>query len=217
MIKVAVMEVVHQIFPNVKIAYKDHSLLMRVLSTLLFFNPLFMRSYITVLGNTVYFPSDHYPNSHPVSSFIVLLHELVHVYDQDRLSKPLFSILYLFPQILFLPTLLLFLISWKIALPLILLTLLPWPAYFRMIFEKRAYLASLYVIHCLNNKYHYNINLHQKKQFFIEQFKDSYYYYVWPFKSLDNDFNQAIKKILQGSRPYEDHIFDILDRLILLF
>lgn len=200
-------------FPNLQIKYKNESLFMKILGKLMFFNKNFMTEYVTTIGSTVYFPSKSFVAIRPVSSLMILMHELVHVCDSKQFTTPVFSILYLFPQILALLALPLFFINWKIAL-LFLLFLLPIPAYFRAYFEKRGYLISLYVSNKLSKKLSFNINLDNEKEETIKSFKNSDYYFMWPFKSVDSQFNEATVKINNNQRPFEDPVFDILDRLI---
>lgn len=200
-------------FPDLQVKYKDQSSFMKLLGTLLFFNKSFMTDYTTTIGSTVYFPTESFVNSRPISASIVLLHELVHIHDAKKLSKPLFGFLYLTPQILALLCLLLFLVSWKLALPLMILFMLPIPSYFRMLFEKRAYLVSLYVIQKLSQKYTFNSTLSSEEAFMVEQFKGPGYYFSWPFSSIQKDFDNAVSKIQAGQRPYDDDIFDIIDEL----
>lgn len=200
-------------FPNLQIKYKDESLFMKILGKIMFFNKSFMTDYVTTVGNTVYFPSKSFLAIRPVSSLMILMHELVHVYDSKKFTSPLFSFLYLFPQILALLALPLFFINWQIAL-LFLLFLLPIPAYFRTYFEKRGYLISLYVENKLSKKLKFSINLDNAKNDSIKHFKNSDYYFMWPFKSVDTQFNEAAIKINNDQRPFEDPIFDILDKLI---
>jgi hypothetical protein len=201
-------------FPDLQIKYKDQSWFMKLIGKLIyFFNKSFMTSYTTTIGSTVYFPTESFVKVRPVSAAVVLLHELIHVYDAQRLSKPIFYFLYLFPQILALFCLPLFLVSWKIALPLVLLFAAPLPAYFRMQFEKRAYLTSLYAINKLATQLSFKPLLATQEQVFINRFKDSSYYFMWPFNNLQKDFDEAVVKIRAGQRPYEDPVFDILDEL----
>lgn len=200
-------------FPNLQIKYKNESLFMKILGKLMFFNKSFMTDYVTTIGNTVYFPSKLFVTIRPVSSSMILMHELAHVYDSKKFTSPLFSFLYLFPQILVLLALPLFFINWQIAL-LFLLFLLPIPAYFRTYFEKRGYLISLYVENKLSKKLKFSINLDNAKNDSIKHFKNSDYYFMWPFKSIDTQFNEAAIKINNDQRPFEDPIFDILDKLI---
>lgn len=201
-------------FPDLQIKYKDQSWFMRLLGVLLFFNKSFMTNYTTTIGSTVYFPSESFVKVRPVSAAIVLLHELVHIKDAHKFSKPVFGFLYLMPQILAILCLPLFLLSWKIALPLVLLFAAPTPAFFRMHFEKRAYLTSLYAINALGSRLNFKPLLASQEQSFIGQFKDSSYYFMWPFGNLQKDFDDAVNKIKDGQRPYEDPVFDILDDLI---
>jgi hypothetical protein len=201
-------------FPDLDIKYKDQSWLMKFLGKLLFFNKSFMTSYTTTIGSDVYFPSASFVKVRPVSAAIVLLHELIHVHDAHKYSKLVFYFLYLFPQILSILCLPLFLLSWKIALPLVILFALPIPAYFRMQFEKRAYLTSLYAIYGLANRLSFKPLLASQEQAFVKQFKDASYYFMWPFSGLQQEFDDAVNKIKAGQRPYEDPVFDILDDLI---
>lgn len=218
MIKQVVLDKVAQYFPKAKIGFKDQSTFMKIIGALLFFNPGFMTQFITTIGDTIYYPSATYVNSHPVSSFVVLLHELVHVYDEKKYSKILFMLSYLLPQLLvllFLP--LLFLVGWKFAL-ISLVFLAPFPAYFRMHFEKRAYIASLYVMQKLNMSHpDYKIDIDDRSNFFTQQFKNASYYFMWPFSNINSDFTKAVDAIKSGNRPYEDKLFDILDEIVSVF
>jgi len=196
-------------FPKLIIKYKDESLLMKILGKIMFFNKAFMTDFTTTLGNTVYFPTKGYTDSHPVSASAVLMHELVHISDYNKYGAILFTLGYASPQIfslLVLPAL--FLLSWKLAL-LPLLFLLPIPSFFRAYFEKRAYMVSLYIIKRLDDK----VDLSKSAQFYISCFKNSAYYFMWPF-SLNSEFDAAVSKIEAGSHPYQDDIFNVLDQII---
>lgn len=201
-------------FPKLDIRFKDKSLFMKILGYLLFFNSKFMTDYTTTIGSSVYFPKESYIKLRPLSSTIILLHELVHIFDSDRFSKILYGFLYLFPQSLLIFTLPLFIFNWKVALVSSIICLLPLPAYFRMYFEKRAYFVSLYVINALSKKFNFNATLDKHVEFFISNFKDSSYYYMWWFSSIDKQFAIAKEKIIAGKRPFESKIFNILDDLI---
>lgn len=202
-----------QYFPSLKIRYKDQSWFMKLIGFLLFFNKSFMTSYTTTIGSTVYFPNEAFTKTRPVSAAVVLLHELVHVWDAQKLSRPVFFFLYLFPQILAPLSLLLLLVSWKIAIPLFILFALPIPSYFRMHFEKRAYLTSLYSLNALATRMNFHPLLATQEQGFLGHFKDSSYYYMWPFNNIKKDFDKGVELIKAGKRPFEDPVFDILDDL----
>lgn len=205
---------INSYFPSFTIEYKNQSIFMKFLGILLFFSKSFMVDYTTTIGDTVYFPDQTFVNTKPVTSVIVLLHELVHMHDERKLGKIIYSFLYLFPQILFLPSLLLFFLSWKLALPILLVLLTPLPAYFRMMYEKRAYMAALYSMNALNNKHKYNIDLHGQANYFATQFHGPFYYYMWPFNDIGKEFDDAVAKISSGARPYDDKVFDMLDDVL---
>ncbi len=202
-------------FPSLQIKFKDQSGFMKFLSVLLFFNKGFMTDYTTTIGSTVYFPNESFTQSHTTSASIILMHELVHIHDEQKWSRFLFSFLYLTPQILLLLCLPLLLVNWYIALPLLLLFASPLPSWFRMYFEKRAYLTSLYVLNALSKKQGFPALLSTQEDIWLKQFKSSSYYFMWPFNNLKNEFDVAVTKIQAGQRPYEDLIFDTLDKLIL--
>jgi uncharacterized membrane protein len=202
-------------FPSLRIRYKNESWLMKIIGAILFFNKGFMTDYITTIGSTVYFPSREFVANHAASADIILLHELIHIHDAQRLTRLLFSILYLFPQILALMFFPLLLISWKLALPF-LLFLLPVPAYFRMQFEKRAYLTSLYALKRLSKRLVFLPLLKSQEILFIDQFVGAGYYWMWPFRDgLQKEFDAAIDRVNSDQRPFDDKIFDVLDQLML--
>lgn len=197
-------------FPKLKIKFKDQSPFMTFLRIILFFNIKFMR-FTTTIGHTIYFPDKEYIKKD--SACITLMHELVHLYDMDRVGFFLFAFLYLFPQILavlFLPILF---FSWKIAL-IGLLLLLPWPAYFRMNYERRAYFVSLYTMKKIEEIDGVNYLLDVNKDVFIKQFTGANYYFMWFFPNLKKDFIEAVRIIEDGNRPYQDKIFDIVDDIL---
>jgi hypothetical protein len=201
-------------FPDLKIKYKDKSWFMKLIGTLLFFNKSFMTNYTTTIGSTIYYPSESFINARPVSASIVLLHELVHIKDAHKVSKPIFGFLYLTPQIFSLLCIPLFFLTWKIALPLMILFALPIPSFFRMYYEKRAYLTSLYAINAIGNRLNFKPLLATQENSFLHQFRDSSYYFMWPFGNIQKDFDTSVTKIKAGEKPFEDPVFAILDELI---
>lgn len=201
-------------FPDLKIKYKDQSPLMKFLSKILFFNKSFMTNFTTTVGSTVYFPSESFVKIRPLSTQIVLLHELIHVNDAKKYGKLLFVLLYMAPLVFAPLTVALFFLNWLIALPLLILTLLPLPAYFRMQFEKRAYLVSLYCTYRLSVKKQFTVNLEKSAADYVSNFKDSSYYFMWPFKNVDKEFADAVVKIKSGQKPYEDPVFEMVDKLL---
>lgn len=178
-------------FPNLKIKYKDQDSFMKFLGMLMFFNPAFMTSFVTTIGDTIYFPSKEYTEDKSVAG--VFIHECTHIYDEKRLGVR-FKLGYLFPQILALPMLLLlFLLSWKIVIPLSLLCLAPWPAPFRAFLERRAYFVSMragYELH--------GIDPSLSGSYYSNNFKNSSYYWMMPFGE-DAKFATEAANIKTGS------------------
>lgn len=201
-------------FPDLQIKYKNQSWLMRLVGKIMFFNKGFMTDYTTTVGATVYFPTETVTKVRPVSAAAVLLHELIHVSDAKKISKLLFGFLYLSPQIWALLCLPLFFLSWKLALPLLILFASPIPAFFRMHFEKRAYFTSLYAINALGKRMNFNPLLATQVKSYVNHFKDSSYYFMWPFGNIQSEFDEAAIKIKDGKRPFEDPVFDMIDDLL---
>jgi len=131
-------EVVCKRIPSAKIRFKDKSVFMRFLGILLFFNKRFMTDYITVIFNTVYFPSREWLGAHTHSSVTILAHEYVHMVDSSK--NKLFSILYLFPQILAVFAVFSFLSPWFL---LALVCLFPLPAPWRVNSEVNGYTMNM--------------------------------------------------------------------------
>ena len=196
--------------PDFELRGKDKSLFIRFLGALLFFNPKFMTSFTTTIGSKVYFPKSTALEDKPVATCITLLHEIVHILDGKKYGKITFSLLYMFPQILALLTLpaLFFFGYWGL---LFLLFLLPLPAYFRMKFERRAYLTELYVAQKLTDRLQVTIDLDVHAGLVKKNFNCSSYYWMWVFPL---DFNESCEKIKQGHHPFEDPIFNTIDDLI---
>lgn len=216
MITKPIVAKIRRYFPKFSIKYKDQSILMKIIGWFLFcsFNQFFMKEEATSLSQTIYFPNSSFIKRKPLTSIVFLCYELVHIHNKQRLFPGVYCLSYLFPQVL-LPFLLpLFLISWKLALPLMILFLLPLPAYFRMQYEKQAYLASLYCMHTLNQKYDYHIDISGQLEVFVEQFSSRHYYWMFPFQSIKRDFDKALLLIKAGEKPYQDEIFVILDDIL---
>lgn len=161
-------------FPDLKIKFKDQDPFMKFLGMLMFFNPGFMTSFVTTIGNTIYWPSKEDLERRSTSE--IFIHECIHMYD-DKKDNLLFKIGYLFPQILALPILLLlFVLTWKIVIPLMLLCLAPWPAPWRAKSERRAYFVSMRVGYEL-----FGIDPELSGPHYAKNFKNSSYYWMMPF------------------------------------
>ena len=205
-------------FPELKVLYKDESVLMKVLKYLIFFNPKFSTSFTTTFGNTIYFPSRAYVASRDLSCSVVFLHELIHIYDSEShgfFQKLLFNISYVFPQILALLVIpLLFLVPWYFALiPLVFLA--PLPAYWRMKSERKAYFISMYVMRQMEIKTGVKYHIEDNKRYFTNQFRGPNYYFMWIFPGISKQFDAAWDKISNNQRPFEDEkLFNMIDEII---
>lgn len=210
--------------PDLQIRYKDKSVLMKVLGILLFFNRGFMTKYITTIGSTIYYPSEKSLMEDLVGSSSVLAHEYVHAKDSKRYGRLLFSLMYLFPQILALISILAipaFFISWKVALifAIFLIFAAPFPAYWRSRLELRGYSMTLFVA----NKYFKSLGLDETNRaanlFKIAdkinsgEFIGSGYYWMWPFGVKKNLYD-AVEQIQSGDILESDEIFVIVNSAI---
>lgn len=173
---------------QIKIAFKDESLLMKIVGFLLFFTKGFMTRFTTTLGNTVYFPSREWLEKNERSATRVLAHELVHMHDRKKMNKRYTVIgypsLYLFPQILAVFSLLAFLafinLSWLFCL-FFLLFLAPIPAPGRFYIESRGYAMNLFLssLSASYENYTYKAEDHAEK--LAKYFTGPLYFYMWPF------------------------------------
>lgn len=195
-------------FPDFQLKYKNQDSFMKALGILMFFNPSFMKDYTTTIGHTVYAPDEqfvHKPGFSPI-----LIHECTHMYDNKKLGF-LFDLGYLFPQILFLPILLLlFVLSWKIVIPLALLALLPWPAPWRANIERRAYFVSMLAEYLI-----YNVDPDTSASHFASYMRGGAYYFMWPFEKDSTFLNEAAAiKVGDPSCASEPGLFKQVNDLV---
>lgn len=191
----------------IKVKYKTESMLMKVIAVILWiFNRKFMTDYVTTIGNTVYFPNKEYIEKNPKAAMAVLAHEVVHIDQADRYGSFLFSVMYLFPQILAVLALLaIFAVVW---LPMLwflafLVFLAPFPAPWRAKFEFEGYTMSLFVQDLLLRHYGYpDEDIYKDLSLYAirinkNYFKGRFYYFMWPF-GLEKDFTKKIEDIRNG-------------------
>lgn len=196
-------------FPDLNFKFKDQNWFMKILGFILFFNKAFMTQYVTTIGSTIYVPNENILKDK--NFLITFVHELVHVYDNKRLSI-LFNILYLFPQILAPLCLIGFFFHWFIGL-LFLCLILPVPAYFRMYFEKRAYIVSLYVgKHLLNYS---REKLMMSAISYNQQFTTGAYYFMWPL-GVKADLDLVVDKLVRGEEvlDFDNNIKNFIPNLL---
>lgn len=179
---------------GVTIEEKSESRLMRTLSVLLFFNRGFMTDYVTTIGKTVY-----WPNADKLcgDDFTTLFHEAQHVFDFKK-NFLWFTLSYLFPQVLAIFSLMVFLaitgnLLWLLSF-LWLLVLLPLPAPMRTRWELRGYGCTMAYDLWTRGEVPGYVKDNIKKNF-----TSSAYYFMWPFsRSLDWKLGEIEEDIREG-------------------
>ena len=188
----------------------------------MFFNKAFMTNFVTTIGYTVYFPSKEYIYNHNYS-LVTLAHEYRHAMDANKITRVLFALLYLMPQILAVPSIIATLVLifhfilgltwswWMLSIILPILFLLPLPAYFRMKYEFYGYSMSLFTLNELYKEQ--NLSIQNRKDLlndFVEKynkhFTGSNYYYMWPFGVKDK-LQKVVNRILSEEIISEDKIY----------
>lgn len=164
---------------GIKVVEKKHSLFMRALGVLLFFNKSFMERYITTIGKTIYWPNWDKAQKRPQSTLDTYFHEAQHAYDYIKYHV-FFILSYISPQIWALLALLAFLAifyssAWLAALAFVILVA-PIPAYFRALWEWRGASCNLAFSIWRDGKVS-----EAYKDFLVKRFKGPDYYFMWPF------------------------------------
>jgi hypothetical protein len=178
-------EVTKKISPNFTIKSKsEKSGLYALVSPIIkIFNKDVDENYITVLFGTMWVPSDFYERTDS-SSLQILAHETRHEYDRRIYGSVLFSLIYLFPQVLSIFSLLSVLSIWFGPMWLLwllsLICLAPLPAPGRAYLERNGYR-----INYIMERWGYgNTNMKPSLDWYTEQFTNSSYYYMFPFKNI---------------------------------
>lgn len=195
-----------------QIKFKDKSLLMKVLSVILFFNPKFATKFITTIGNTIYFPSAKNLEERSEESVLMTLsHEYQHVKDYQS-NKIWFIFSYLFPISLLPFCLLSFLIlPWFVSLLLLLVCLAPLPSYWRCLWEVKGYSMSLFVANELAveqklTSEEKDLRLKKMADYYEEHFTSFEYYLMWPF-GVKKKMDKVRNDIVSGELKKSDVIF----------
>lgn len=196
--------------PKLNVKFKNESILMKLLGKLLFFNKSFMKTFTTTIGNTIYFPSKEYVSNLSLGSIIVMAHEYRHTQDNKKLGF-LYNLIYLFPQILVMFSLLTFVVGWWALL--LLIFILPIPAYGRMKLELNGYTMTLFAF----NEYYKtsNFSLEHRTSLLLNKaneinkhFTGASYYFMWPFgveKQLIKNVNLIVtEQILNTDKIFEE-------------
>jgi hypothetical protein len=134
--------------PGFRIAYKDESIFMKQLGSVIsMFCPTFMTNFTTTIGTTVYFPSYESVARDYKAAWKTLAHEYVHAWDYAR-NPVCFALRYIMPQALTVAVLLATFawvnLWWLVAL-LALVAIGPWPSRGRTEIELRGYSMTIAV------------------------------------------------------------------------
>ena len=185
-----------------EIHYKEDSRIMRLVSVVLtWFCPTFMTHFTSVVGNRIYFPSRKFVERDEMSAMRTLAHELVHLLDQKRVSKPVFMLSYLSPHSLALGVFSFPWLGWWALL--FLLFLAPIPSWPRFYFESRGYAMNVLTAHSSRKE----IVLESA----IQQFLGWNYYKMYPFGNL------VYKRILRWVDKGETGKDKILMKVLLIY
>jgi hypothetical protein len=189
------------------IKYKNESWFMKFLAIFVrVFNKNFMTSYVSTIGNTIYFPSKKYIEKNEYAAMAVLAHEIVHVQQSEKYGSLLMGLAYLFPQCLALLSIgAVFAFLWLPMLwcLLFLLFLAPLPAPWRKKFELEGYTMSLFMTDLIMNQLGYTDQSImtemsvQAVRINKNQFKGSGYWFMWPF-GVEDELVKKIEDIRKG-------------------
>jgi hypothetical protein len=173
----ALCDEVKKEFPTFSIVYKDESWFMKLLDVLLrvvTFGSMkvFMTSFITTIGYTVYVPMS-WGVMMEHDRIEVLRHERIHMRQRRRYSAPLFTFLYLVP-----------------FFPLGL-------AYFRARFEWEAYTESMKAVHEIHGAQ--ALQNPKYKEQIVSYFVTGAYGWMWPFRAtIERWYDEAANRILSS-------------------
>lgn len=173
------------------------------------FNKQVDTGFITVINGQCWFPADYFNAEgtemieEPSRIVEILAHETVHEYDRKRLGTVPFTLLYLFPQILAIFSLLAVLAFWNmnwLTCLFFLLFLLPIPAPGRAWLEVRGYKTNM----SLGRLKGWDPNL-LSFRIIRDNFMSVNYYYMMPI------FEWTAKRLMVFSHETEDVYKTIID------
>ncbi|HVI40422.1 MAG TPA: hypothetical protein VM577_07155 [Anaerovoracaceae bacterium] len=204
--------------PDLTIKYKNESFLMQLLGKIMFFNPAFMTDFVTTIGHTVYFPTKAMTEVEDPNAICVLAHEYRHMRDSKKWGSILFTLAYLFPQLLAPLALLLILVSWPVAIAVFVMLLAPWPAPGRKAIEYNGYCMSLFMYNYFLKELNYNeadrqSNLMQTVDVLDSYFTSFDYYLMWPF-GVKDEMLAVLQDILSEDIVKKDVIYSEVEEAL---
>jgi hypothetical protein len=198
--------------PDFQMKVKEESTLMKLLSYILFFNKDFMSGFITVVGSTVYIPRERFKATN-LRIWWTLAHEWRHLVQHKKYTGPGFSLLYLFPQILAVFSLLgilaIWFSNWWLLSLLFLVCLAPLPAPWRKKFELEAYTVTIAA-----SVWSQGVVYQEQLESIAENFYGKWYYFMWPFKkSIKKDLENEVRNVISGKYD-NDLVFKQLKEIL---
>lgn len=177
-----------------QVVVKEKSLLMKVISYLMFFNKTFLTDFITTIDDKIYIPQKVLDKFSDEKIAAIICHEVIHIDDSNKMG-PLFKLSYTFPQNLIILSLLGFLgflNSWMFFFFLFLIFSLPIPSPGRKSLELRAYKVSLLLNELMFKKYYDEsqvLKLVNKSKYMMNEYFVGPYYYYMSRSSIINDLD----------------------------
>jgi len=195
---------------GVRFIRKRDSLLMRVISALLYLVPgisptIFMDRFTSQIGSTVYWANRYLSTQQKAR---ILSHEMMHHHDSQRMGFLKFGFIYAFPQILALPAIPALIIlpiwygssflrevefnhTWWLWL-LWLVFAAPWPSPGRTWAELRGYTVTLWT--------YKKQGLPVRYDRIIKNFTGgSYYWMSWSTKNMEKKLEESRRRVLDGT------------------
>ena len=200
--------------PSYNIKLKKDSKIQKVIGWILskIGNPDYMTSFVTTLGQTTYLPStcDDGPGD---GMWQVVLHEIQHAKDAQKVGNWVFGAAYLLPQLVGILGIVYTIVVGLALLfgaPLALLwgctsllLLAPLPAFGRACAEIRGYTVSLAVGFWSGTLGDEEVYLNE----LVDIFSGPSYYYMWPFKSwVKSYFAQKLQELKTGTFVLDSYL-----------
>lgn len=174
----------------------------RLAAVIAWYIPTYLTHYVTIFGRTIYLPEHHSLDS--PSGTLTMAHEVVHLLDQQRLTLPLFILLYISPQIFGLGVLLFPWLGWWACCFLIFV--LPWPSPGRMYLEARAYGLEYYLF---QQSFH-GRDLSRWSAIFTSW---DYYKMSWSRSLAERWINYYFDKAKNGSDPIFNQVVEVYNSI----
>lgn len=203
---------------GVEIATKEDSWLMGAINKIIgFFNQTFMTSFVTTIGNKIYFPKSMLDDDTAV--WTTLPHEMMHGLQFKKMSLVGAALVYLFPHWLALLSLLslgaIWGDSWYLLCLVNLVWLAPWPAPGRKKMEMEGYAMSLLVMYEQYRAWGYGTEDMDVPAYMVKQFTGPNYYFMWPSEAKARaELGGWLTKVQDGSIDQELPIAADVRRII---